>query len=170
MKEIIAAQQSYARTGGVTEACTIDGIVETALAIGQLPADVSVERTLEPLAPVIVDRHQILQILVNLISNARHALRDGPGGDRRLSIRVAAAGKAVRIEVRDNGAGIAAENLPKIFNHGFTTKRDGHGFGLHSAANAAVEMQGRLSASSPGEGAGSTFILELPLETTSSPS
>jgi signal transduction histidine kinase len=60
--------------------------------------------------------------------------------------------------------GIASENLTRVFHHGFTTKRGGHGFGLHSSANAAVEMGGRLSARSDGPGLGATFVLELPLE------
>ena len=164
MKEIIAAQQSYARTGGVTEACSIEGIIETALAIGQLPRNVTVERKLEPMAPVIVDRHQILQILVNLISNARHALNNSPGADPTLEVRVSASEDEVRIEVSDNGAGIAPEHLPKIFNHGFTTKRDGHGFGLHNCANAAQHMGGSLTAASEGCGKGACFTLRLPVE------
>jgi signal transduction histidine kinase len=69
----------------------------------------------------------------------------------------------VSIIVRDNGIGIPPENLIKIFNHGFTTKRDGHGFGLHSGANAAKEMGGSLTAESNGPGLGATFTLELPV-------
>jgi len=164
MKEIIVAQQSYARTGGMTESCTIAGIVETALAIGQLPGEIAIERELAPLAPVVVDRHQILQILVNLISNSRHALGDGPRQNPTLTIRVATAGEEVRIDVSDNGAGIAPENLPKIFNHGFTTKRDGHGFGLHNCANAAQQMGGSLTAASAGVGQGACFTLRIPFE------
>jgi signal transduction histidine kinase len=147
----------------VTESCTIDGIVETALAIAQLPPDVIVERTLEPLSPVVVDRHQILQILVNLISNSRHAVRDGRGSNPTLTIRVAAAGDEIRIEVSDNGAGIAPEHLPQVFNHGFTTKRDGHGFGLHNCANAAQQMGGSLTAASAGSGRGACFTLLFPV-------
>jgi signal transduction histidine kinase len=70
----------------------------------------------------------------------------------------------LRISVSDNGVGIPAENLTRIFNHGFTTKRDGHGFGLHSSANAATELHGRLWAESAGEGRGSTFTIDLPLD------
>ena len=59
--------------------------------------------------------------------------------------------------------GIARENLTRIFSHGFTTKKHGHGFGLHSCANAAGEMGGSLSVRSDGPGKGATFTLELPL-------
>ena len=72
-------------------------------------------------------------------------------------------GARVRVEVTDNGMGIAPENLAKIFGHGFTTKKSGHGFGLHSSANAAKEMGGSLQARSAGAGTGATFVLELPL-------
>jgi signal transduction histidine kinase len=69
----------------------------------------------------------------------------------------------VKIVVKDNGVGIPSENLAKIFSHGFTTKKDGHGFGLHSGANAAREMGGSLVARSNGPGPGAEFTLELPM-------
>jgi signal transduction histidine kinase len=68
----------------------------------------------------------------------------------------------VSITVADNGVGIAPGNLTRIFNHGFTTKKDGHGFGLHSGANAAKEMGGTLTARSEGLGKGAELTLELP--------
>lgn len=163
MKEIIAAQQSYARTGSVMEACTIMGIVESALAIGQLPADIRVEREFAEMPPLVVDRHQILQILVNLISNAKHALRDAGNPDPWIKLRVAYDGDEIQLDVTDNGSGIASENMSKIFNHGFTTKRNGHGFGLHNCANAAQQMGGSLTASSDGPGRGARFTLRLPV-------
>jgi C4-dicarboxylate-specific signal transduction histidine kinase len=67
------------------------------------------------------------------------------------------------LSVRDNGSGIRSENLTKIFHHGFTTKATGHGFGLHSAANAAKAMKGSLSVQSEGPDRGATFTLELPV-------
>jgi signal transduction histidine kinase len=75
----------------------------------------------------------------------------------------------VRIEVRDNGAGIAAENLPKIFTHGFTTKKTGHGFGLHNCANAAQQMDGSLTAYSDGPGRGASFVLRMPVQYAEEP-
>ena len=67
----------------------------------------------------------------------------------------------VRIQVADNGIGIPAENLTKIFSHGFTTRKDGHGFGLHSGALAAQELGGTLTVFSDGPGKGATFTLDL---------
>ena len=58
---------------------------------------------------------------------------------------------------------IPAASLGRIFTLGFTTRKDGHGFGLHSAALAAAEMGGSLVAESDGLGQGATFTLELPM-------
>ena len=118
----------------------------------------------ENLPKVSVDRHKFLQIFINLLRNAKHALEDSCKGPRRMVIRVAMASPdRVKVVVSDNGIGIPPENLTKIFNHGFTTKKDGHGFGLHSGANAAKEMGGSLTARSDGPGQGAEFTLELPV-------
>jgi C4-dicarboxylate-specific signal transduction histidine kinase len=110
-----------------------------------------------------VDRHKVLQILINLLRNAKHAMSGLSGHDKRMVIRVEmAAADRVKITVRDNGIGIPPDHLTRIFNHGFTTKKDGHGFGLHSGANAAKEMGGTLTAHSDGPGKGAEFTLELP--------
>ena len=168
MKKIIAAQQSYAKVNGLTEVCTLEEIAETALAISEgalRNSKIEVVRRYEKLPPVLVDRHQIMQILVNLISNAKHALEDAStAGSRAAASRSAKVDGGVRIEVRDNGVGIAAENLPKIFSHGFTTKKTGHGFGLHNCANAAQQMDGSLTAYSDGPGKGASFVLRMPVE------
>jgi signal transduction histidine kinase len=167
MKKIIAAQQSYAKVNGVTEVCTLEEITETALAISEAAlrnSNIEVVRRYEKLAPVLVDRHQIMQILVNLVSNAKHALEDVGRPDRQLIVSIGKVEGGVRIEVRDNGAGIASENLPRIFSHGFTTKRTGHGFGLHNCANAAQQMDGSLTAYSDGPGKGASFVLRIAVE------
>jgi signal transduction histidine kinase len=80
-----------------------------------------------------------------------------------LIVRVANGDGRIKISVTDNGVGISQDNLTRIFNHGFTTKKDGHGFGLHSGALAAREMGGSLNVHSDGSGQGATFTLELPV-------
>jgi signal transduction histidine kinase len=102
--------------------------------------------------------------MINLISNARHALKDHPAPPQRLTIEVRLAGSTLSIRVIDTGLGIPAANLDKIFGHGFTTKPAGHGFGLHASANTARELGGSLQAASPGTGCGATFTLTLPAE------
>jgi len=115
--------------------------------------------------PIIsVDKHKVLQILVNLIRNAKYAMDAAARRDKRLSVSIVLTPEnMVQITVTDNGIGISEQNLTRIFSHGFTTKRDGHGFGLHSGALAAREMGGSLCARSEGPGKGATFVLELPL-------
>ena len=114
--------------------------------------------------PILVQKHKVLQILVNLIRNAKHACDDTGRLDKQIILRVTSASGRIKISVIDNGVGIPVENLTQIFGHGFTTRKEGHGFGLHSSALAAKEMGGSLTAFSEGPGQGATFTLDLPLQ------
>jgi signal transduction histidine kinase len=167
IKEIVAMQQSYAKVFGVMEPVSPVSLVEDALRMNAAALErhgVRVIQDFEENAPaVMVDRHKVLQILINLMRNAKYALDEQAPAEKRLEIHVGQTGGGnVAITVRDNGIGIAPENLTRIFGHGFTTKKDGHGFGLHSGALAAKQMNGSLSVQSDGPGLGAAFILELP--------
>jgi signal transduction histidine kinase len=118
----------------------------------------------ENLPELTVDKHKALQILVNLIRNARQACDAGGREEKRLTMRVASTGKGVRLALTDNGVGISEADMGRLFTHGFTTKKDGHGFGLHSSFLAAKEIKGLLTAHSDGPGKGATFTLELPCQ------
>jgi signal transduction histidine kinase len=109
------------------------------------------------------DRRQVLQILINLISNAKDAVVESGKENREINISASKTFDAIQFEVADSGNGIATEDLSKIFQHGFTTKKTGHGFGLHSSANSATELGGSLVAVSEGLGRGATFRLTLPI-------
>jgi signal transduction histidine kinase len=125
---------------------------------------IDIERDFDPNLPEItVDRHKVLQILVNLIHNAKYACDESGRPDKRLSVTIKNGDGRVRIAVADNGVGIPPENLTRIFSLGFTTRKTGHGFGLHSGAIAARELNGALRAHSEGLGKGATFTLELPV-------
>ncbi len=123
---------------------------------------VEVKRRYGEVADVVADRHRLLQVLLNLVGNAIQAM-EGRSTGRVLSLSVGAQDGRLRLAVEDNGHGISQENLVRIFNYGFTTKKDGHGFGLHSSANAVKEMKGQLEVESDGEGRGARFIVWLPL-------
>ena len=168
IKDIIARQQSYARLAGVLEKVALGSLVEDALQIDAASLErhaIAVTRRFEELPPLMLDKHKVLQILINLIRNAKDALDEGAPERKELTVTVARADDLhVKVEVRDNGVGIRPENLTRIFSHGFTTRSNGHGFGLHLGAINAREMGGSLSAASDGLGQGATFTLILPIE------
>ena len=167
IKDIVTMQQSFASAPGMVVPNDPVSLVEDSLRLNAVTLarhEVRIIRDFAPTPLVLADRTRVLQIMINLVRNAKHALDDGSPAEKRLTLRIEpASADRVRISVIDNGVGIAAENLTRIFAHGFTTRKDGHGFGLHSAANAATELGGSLTASSDGPGRGATFALELPV-------
>ncbi|PTY01875.1 hypothetical protein DB346_10480 [Verrucomicrobia bacterium LW23] len=165
IKEIVAMQQSYAKISGVVETVVIADLIEDSLRLnlGALQRHgVEVRREFEEVPPVDVEKHKILQVLVNLVRNAKYACDESGRSDKIMTIRLAKAENRLRISILDNGVGIPQENMTLIFSHGFTTRKDGHGFGLHSAVLAATEMGGSLTAQSDGPGKGACFTLEVP--------
>jgi PAS domain S-box-containing protein len=170
IKEVVAMQQSYAKVSGVFENLPPERLVEDAIAMNVSAFQrhgVVLERQFSPVPPVRVDRHKVLQILINLLRNAKYALDESKRIDKRITVSIFAGNEqSAHIVVADNGIGISAENLTRVFAHGFTTKEEGHGFGLHSGALAARAMGGSLFVASAGTGHGATFTLELPLTST----
>ena len=167
MKTIVSTQQSFARLTELHEPLEVAELLDDALRLGELSFarhGIEVVRDYEPLPSVVADRHKLLQILINLVSNARHALIESSTERPRLQVRLRRIATGIRVEVADNGVGIAAEHAAKIFQYGFTTKKGGHGLGLHSSASAVRDLGGTLNATSEGRGYGATFSLELPFE------
>jgi predicted ATPase/signal transduction histidine kinase/tRNA A-37 threonylcarbamoyl transferase component Bud32 len=167
IRAIVQVQQTYAKASLLTEECDLSQLITDALRI-QLPAlqrhGVRVTQELAAVPRVKVDKHKVLQILINLISNAKYALEVLPEGQRHLWVRLRAEENRARIQVVDNGMGIAPELREQLFSYGFTTRKDGHGFGLHSSALTASLLGGHLKLESAGLGQGATATLELPLE------
>jgi PAS domain S-box-containing protein len=169
IKEIVSMQQAYATTMGVTEPLDATMLMEDALRMNAgalVRHDVRVQQDFQVLPPVLAEKSKVLQILVNLIRNAKYAADEGGGADKVITLRVEPGSEGyARLVVADNGIGISPANLSRIFEHGFTTRASagGHGFGLHSAVNVAREMKGTLTVHSAGVGQGATFTLELPL-------
>lgn len=166
IKEVVSMQQTYARGCGVLEMVSVSELIEDAIRInaaGFSRHELCLTREIAEAPPILTDRHKVLQILVNLLGNAKYALADVKG-EKQLIVRVTLnENKGVSIAVIDNGIGIAPENITRIFQHGFTTKKNGHGFGLHSGALSARELGGNLIPYSAGLGHGAIFSLELPL-------
>jgi len=131
---------------------------------------IKVIREFSEVPKICVDGHKVIQILVNLLGNAKYACDVNDSANRIIRLRVHTVSEnRIRIEVIDNGVGIPVENLTRIFSYGFTTRKNGHGFGLHSGALAAQDLGGSLAVQSDGPGKGATFILELPVENKAVP-
>jgi signal transduction histidine kinase len=199
IKEIVAMQQNYARVSGVLETVPPAEIVEDALRLhheAMARHQIQVVRDFQPMPPVTIDRHKVLQILFNLLENARYACEDGGQPEKRVTVSLRQAGHPsaehcsagnagtpdgqsnalrsgdnaslphngrIQVAVADNGIGIPPENMARIFAQEFSTRKGGHGFGLHSSLLAAQDMGGSLKAHSDGAGCGATFVLEVPL-------
>lgn len=166
IKDIVATQQSYAGTSNLIEPLRVPEVIDDALRMHTAALTrhhVAVVKDYGELPELLLDKHRLLLILVNLISNAKYAMSDKPDGERQMTLSANVLDSGVlRICVKDEGEGISQENLTRIFSHGFTTRKDGHGFGLHSCVVAAMEMDGSLSVHSDGPGMGAAFTLELP--------
>jgi PAS domain S-box-containing protein len=167
IKDIVTTQQSYAKTIGVAESLPVVGLVEDAMQLNKgamTRHNIKIVRDFADVPPILTEKHKVLQILVNLIRNAKYACDDRGENDKQITLRIANGDGKVKISVIDNGIGILPENLTRIFNHGFTTRKEGHGFGLHNGALVAKELGGSLTAFSEGPGRGATFTLELPVK------
>ncbi|MFT7485381.1 MAG: signal transduction histidine kinase [Candidatus Paceibacteria bacterium] len=167
IRDLVNSQQDYVTRAEVIENCDLGALVERAFEVSEnvdaVHRGIEFKREFGDVPKIPLDRYKTLEILVNLIQNARQAMAEGGEHSMCLSARLLApTPDMVRLEIEDNGIGISPDHLSRVFDHGFSTKPRGHGFGLHSAANAATEMHGSLTVRSPGPGQGATFILELP--------
>ncbi|MFB3115211.1 MAG: ATP-binding protein, partial [Nitrospirales bacterium] len=169
IKEIISVQQTVAKSSSMAEPVVLEELFQQALSVNQTSLDkfqVKITKDYMTIPEIIVDKHQVLQVLVNLISNAKHAMKNVSDRSRVLTVRIMEFEEKdqewVKLEVSDTGEGISPENMKRMFTQGFTTKKDGHGFGLHSGSLSAKLMGGSLTVHSDGEHQGATFTLMLP--------
>ncbi len=174
---IVSMQQIHSCGHGLVELVRPADVVEQAINISissNRRASVNIVRAIDEIETIPLYRHKVLQILVNLLNNAKHAVLAGGGEGPQITIAVARVVRpgfdGIRFSVSDNGVGITPNHLEKMFTFGFTTRKDGHGFGLHSAANLAQEMGGSIRVASEGAGRGAAFTLELPLAAERVPS
>jgi signal transduction histidine kinase len=169
---VVQMQQAYARTTGMVERVDPELLINEALRIVQGDLEqhsIQVDRSPHTHQPAWADRHRGLVILVNLLRNAAQSIERAGNNNGKISVSVEAAEQHVRIHIQDNGVGIANETTDRIFAHGFTTRKDGNGFGLHSSINAAHEMGAQLTFESQGVGNGATFSLSLPRKRPTAP-
>lgn len=169
IKEIIVLQQDYAWRSEVKEIVDVKDLINEAVVITGLNLskfNITLKLQLIDLPKIYINKHKAIQILVNLLKNSKEALVSMvSNNDKWISIELKLEpSKLIRIYVTDNGEGIDALTLNRIFEHGFTTKNEGHGYGLHSCAIDAKKLGGQLLCNSKGKGFGTVFIFELPIE------
>jgi signal transduction histidine kinase len=169
IKNVISMQQSYAGSYGVREKVVLSDLIEDALRMnvqGMGEYGVRVVRSYKSIAQLYVDKHKVLQIMINLISNAKHAIIESDKDVKNLTIKISTDGEFAKLEVSDTGIGIAKQDIEHLFEYGFKKRRDGHGFGLHHSAIVANELGGRISVESDGPDKGASFYLWLPYNDT----
>ena len=168
IRDIITLQQSHTGVSGLVQEASLADLIEDAIRINSSSAErhgIEIACDFEDVPIVAIDRQKLVQVLVNLVSNAKYALIHSDLPKKQMSVRMChVAEDRVRIDVQDNGIGIAEENLTRIFSHGFTTRKEGHGFGLHSASLAVKELDGELTVCSEGPGKGAIFSIVIPVQ------
>ena len=170
MKQIIASHQTMAKSAGQAEQISLVDVLSHAMELSFQPGDekwITICPDYQQVPTVLVDQHQLLQILVNLLRNAKQAMRQQVQDSHDLNISVKYQDDdeaSVVMTIQDSGIGIAPEHLSKIFTRGFTTKTDGNGIGLHSSILAIQNMGGSMQVQSEGVGRGATFTLTFPVQ------
>lgn len=172
IKNIINAQQNYTRRVSFKENVDLKHMTEDLLSM-HLPLidkhDVKVVCDFQPLPRVSIEKSKLLQVLDNLIKNGIEAMASRDAEQHVLTIRGRQKDDQGIISVTDSGQGIVAETLENVFRFGFTTKSNGNGFGLHSAAIAMSEIGGSISVASDGQDQGATFTVTVPLQVDPDP-
>lgn len=166
INDVITAQQSHAISGNSTTETSLTEIVDTTLSIQEELLEhysLNISKELKATIPVVAHRSKLIHVLVNFLKNAAESMEQNDPGNKNLEIKSWQDSYKVYLSVKDNGSGIKGENLDKIFSHTYTTKKKGHGFGLHSSANYMKEMGGKIEVSSEGKGKGTTFTLVFPI-------
>ena len=170
MKQIIASHQTMAKSAGQTEQISLADVLSHAMELSFQPGDekwITIRPDYQQVPTVLVDQHQLLQILVNLLRNAKQAMRQQVQDSHELILSVKYQDDdeaTVVMTIQDSGIGIVPEHLSKMFTRGFTTKTDGNGIGLQSSILAIKNMGGSMHVQSEGVGRGATFTLTFPVQ------
>lgn len=169
MKEVISTQQAYAKSNFHSEQLNLPELVDDAIKIQEASLKkwgITLNKNYTDTPMCTGQKSKLLQVITNLIKNAKEAMDNNDQYNRPKEMNIETGmlnDGAIYLKIEDNGCGINGEQLTKIFNHGFTTKKTGHGFGLHTSANAMTEMKGALKVDSGGVQKGACFTVTLPI-------
>ncbi len=167
IEDVVSVQQNYANAVALTDKYDLAKIINDAITIqADALADQNIEviKHFEDIPDVSIQKNKTIHILISLIQNAKESIIEERTGERSITISMYIEKNHVYIKIHDTGKGISPENTEKIFAHGFTTRKDQHGFGLHTSANYMAQMGGEIWAESQGDGRGATFILKFQVD------
>ena len=165
IKKIIATQQANAIGAGLYEPVDPTELFEDTVNVVEADEplrDIQIHRNYSFTEKFDTNKHTMLQVLLNLVKNSVRALRQSEKQEKVITLEIKDDNEFIYFSVTDNGIGISKENQAKLFQHGFTTSSDGHGFGLHSCANSIQQMGGSVSCQSSGAGQGAKFMVRVP--------
>lgn len=163
--DVISTQQDLSKAHAFMQEVDIQKLFENTLTLhaGSIERHgLTIETEYEDVPPIMIEKTKVMHILFNILNNAKESMKEAMVQEKILKVKCWQDKEYVQLSITDNGTGIRKENIDKIFNQGFTTKKKGHGFGLHSSANYIKEMNGKIQAFSEGPGKGATFTLSFP--------
>ncbi|MCK4653174.1 MAG: tetratricopeptide repeat-containing sensor histidine kinase [Candidatus Cloacimonetes bacterium] len=166
IEEIIAVQQSYVGVTGLVEKVALSEMMDDVLKMHSemfRKYKIKITKKYSKTKPILIEKGKLIQVFVNLLKNSKESLETKDDKNRVITINILEDKQHQTVEILDNGAGISKENLTRIFSYGFSTKKEGKGFGLHTSALAMNEMKGKLNAESKGDGKGAKFIVSIPV-------
>ncbi len=166
INSIITTQQVYV-SGKEDDAVFIHEIADDALQILATSVDalkVTIDKRYDLTPKILVHKVKLVHVMVNIIKNAIEATIGEPDGRREIYLSTFTRESFVRIEIRDTGKGATSDQVDQLFNSGFTTKDDGHGFGLSTSKRYLNEMNAEILAQSAGLGTGMKFTITFDLK------
>lgn len=166
IQEIISHQEQWAHRPEFAFETDLAEVFQEVLLLNQDRLDqagIVTELQVEPKLELMLNKSKLTQVLVNLVRNAIQAMERTAGGARVLTLLARRLDdQSIEIEIQDTGCGMTDEVQASLFHHGFTTKENSQGIGLHYCANAVRTMGGAIAASSGGPGRGASIRIRLP--------
>jgi len=164
IKDIISTQQSLNYVTNCEQRIYLSSLIDEAILLtgAGCTQEIAISKNIQEISPVFADKIKLMQIIVNLLQNARESVQQAKKSEKKISVSVTLKDSVIQMVFTDNGTGIEKENMVTIFTYGFTTKRSGHGYGLHTSAILARQLGGTIRAESDGMGKGARFTLEIP--------
>lgn len=164
--DVIAAQQAFTMNSQYTRTADVHKLIEDALTMQSGSFEkyrITCKRVYGQLPEIQLQPNKFIHVIINILKNAEEAMFADTGRERIITIRTSATESFVQVEIKDTGHGVTKKEMEQIFTYGYTTKPDGHGFGLHSCANYITEMKGQIWAESEGHNTGTTLFIKLPI-------